>query len=541
MDFYNKAASALDQLDQRRGSLKGIVFRLARSSTHFDHKGQRTSPVDSARRISDGKRLLRVVAETLRYRQAIRVILKNTNLLMREKKAFGYRPGQPTTVSRGSNAHPNPESLATILVHDLLFARRGISLAKVHKLRHAVEAHSQLLHAELSRHKMRLGVSENSALAAVATQGEPNDEDEPTESVRWMRVNTIKWAVEEAVDWLIGSGWNETDMDALHQAREGHQLFARDRHLPSVLALSRSVVLSALAPYQDGRLIAQDKASCMPAQLLLGDLSLMQLKKGICVIDATAAPGNKTTMLSALVGRKGKVWAFEKDAERFKTLKQMVAKAGCTNVECILGDFLSVKTNDPRFENVTHILLDPSCSGSGISNRLDHLVDSYRDEARIDSLARFQTTIVSHALRFKSVLQVAYSTCSIWREEDEDVVMRVLEKPEMSKKGWRLKDLSDVLGHGQAWERVGKPRTAGEKPHTDRMVRFDPKLDNTIGFFAAVFVRDLTPPRAHKGQPECSDGSAMIPTSKRPARAKHGRRGDVKRWRGIRPGRLLYL
>ncbi|KAH9812802.1 S-adenosyl-L-methionine-dependent methyltransferase [Melampsora americana] len=359
-----------------------------------------------------------------------------------------------------------------------------------------------------------------------------------------MRVNTIKWSVEDAVDWFVTSGWAEIHLDDfIQRVEDKQQVFARDDHLSSVLALSRTVNLNALAPYLDGRLIAQDKASCMPAQLLLGSLTPEERKRGVCVIDATAAPGNKTTMLSALVGTSGKVWAFEKDPERFETLKSMVAKAGCRNVECIRGDFLSVKTNDSRFHNVTHILLDPSCcmSGSGISNRLDHLVGTQRDEGRIKSLARFQTTILSHALRFKSVTQVAYSTCSIWREEDEEVVFRVLGKPEMSKKGWQLKDLTDALKPGKPWKRLGRPRSDMEKALTDRMVRFDPKLDTTIGFFAAVFIRNLSSPSIDTKvlNPSHPPQSQACPTE--PICIKKRLCESNKRWHGIRAGRLLYL
>ncbi|EGG04582.1 uncharacterized protein MELLADRAFT_88623 [Melampsora larici-populina 98AG31] len=359
-----------------------------------------------------------------------------------------------------------------------------------------------------------------------------------------MRVNIIKWSVEDAVDWFVASGWTEIHFDDfIQRAEDKQQVFARDVHLTCVLALPRTVNINTLAPYLDGRLIAQDKASCMPAQLLLGSPTPEESKRRMCVIDATAAPGNKTTMLSALVGTSGKVWAFEKDPERFETLKSMVAKAGCRNVECILGDFLSVKTNDPRFHDVTHILLDPSCcmSGSGISNRLDHLDGSKRDEGRINSLARFQTTILSHALRFKSVVQVAYSTCSIWREEDEEVVFRVLAKPEMSKKGWQLKDLTDALKPGKPWKRLGRPRSDAEKASTDRMVRFDPKLDTTIGFFAAVFIRDMSTTPLESEHLNPSPSSQSQSCSIEPICIKQGLCESNKRWHGIRTGRLLYL
>lgn len=72
----------------------------------------------------------------------------------------------------------------------------------------------------------------------------------------------------------------------------------------------------------------------------------------------------------------------------------MLSKAGCTNVTPINADFLMMDPSEPQFSSVTHMcvrsllfnsptadnlytarprLLDPSCSGSGIVNRLDHL------------------------------------------------------------------------------------------------------------------------------------------------------------------------
>jgi 25S rRNA (cytosine2278-C5)-methyltransferase len=36
--------------------------------------------------------------------------------------------------------------------------------------------------------------------------------------------------------------------------------------------------------------------------------------------------------------------------------------------------FLDINPNDATYKDVEYILLDPSCSGSGIVRRLDHLV-----------------------------------------------------------------------------------------------------------------------------------------------------------------------
>lgn len=55
-------------------------------------------------------------------------------------------------------------------------------------------------------------------------------------------------------------------------------------------------------PYKTGKIILQDKASCFPALVLAPPA----LESGM-VIDATAAPGNKASHLSALMQNKGKV------------------------------------------------------------------------------------------------------------------------------------------------------------------------------------------------------------------------------------------
>jgi len=452
-----------------------------------------------------------------------------------EAKVFGSS-SKPSKLSNSKQpdrwAHPRAQSLVLVLVHDHLFSSRGISLSKIHKIRLAIERHSSALKSELSRLMVRHAVSSVSDLLdSLQPQADSSDLDLGSKNInspRWMRVNTIKWSVSEATEWFIAAGWTQVSLEVLTSQTSSSPdqtlLFTEDEHIAGLLALPATVVLAKLQPYRDGRLIAQDKASCMPAQLLLGDNSETL---PIQVIDATAAPGNKTTMLSSIVGPKVKVWAFEKDKQRFKVLSEMIKLAGCTNVHCINGDFLAVDPSDERFKHVSHIMVDPSCSGSGISNRLDHLsqgtgLNNKRDDNRIRALSRFQTTIVSHALRFPSVNQVAYSTCSIWQEENEQVVFRILNKPEMINKGWTLKDLENTFLHSSKtpWTRRGEVIATEPKHLSNRMIRFDPSVDQTIGFFAAVFHRP-SPESDPPGVKEIDgSGGASIALNPGPSRPK---------------------
>ena len=78
--------------------------------------------------------------------------------------------------------------------------------------------------------------------------------------------------------------------------------FQRDAHVPELLLFSPKKAFHDDVAYKSGKLILQDKASCFPPLVLNPPASTKAT-----VIDATAAPGNKTTYLSALMGNKGKV------------------------------------------------------------------------------------------------------------------------------------------------------------------------------------------------------------------------------------------
>jgi 16S rRNA C967 or C1407 C5-methylase (RsmB/RsmF family) len=78
--------------------------------------------------------------------------------------------------------------------------------------------------------------------------------------------------------------------------------FAKDTHVPDLLSFSPTVQFHDDPTYKSGKIILQDKASCFPAIVLAPPA-----RDNAVVIDATAAPGNKTSHLSALMQNKGKV------------------------------------------------------------------------------------------------------------------------------------------------------------------------------------------------------------------------------------------
>ncbi|XP_065006351.1 25S rRNA (cytosine-C(5))-methyltransferase NSUN5-like isoform X3 [Musa acuminata AAA Group] len=253
---------------------------------------------------------------------------------------------------------------------------------------------------------------------------------------------------------------------------------SRDDTIPDVLVLPSGIDLHDHPLVLNGSFFLQGKASSMVAIAL-------SPKPGWKVLDACAAPGNKTVHLAALMRGKGKIIACEFNAERVRILEKTIRRSGAPNVDIVNGDFLDINSSDPVFKEVRAILLDPSCSGSGISaERLDYLLPSYKkgDDAdacnseRVKKLAAFQRKALLHALSFPAVERVVYSTCSVHQTENEDVIKSVL--PLATSLNFEL------ATPFPQWPHRGLPVFEG----AEHLLRTDP-AEATEGFFIALFVK----------------------------------------------------
>ncbi|XP_054818628.1 25S rRNA (cytosine-C(5))-methyltransferase NSUN5 isoform X2 [Prosopis cineraria] len=275
---------------------------------------------------------------------------------------------------------------------------------------------------------------------------------------RYVRVNTLKLDVDSA----------------LLDLRKKY-LVKVDDLLPELLILPSGTDLHDHPLVKNGGIFLQGKASSMVAPALGPE-------PGWEVLDACAAPGNKTVHLAALMRGKGRVIACELSKERIKRLKETITLSGASNIRVLNEDFLNINPKAAEYSKVRAILLDPSCSGSGTaSSRLDHLLPSKAagqdfDMERLNKLANFQRKALEHTFAFPTVERIVYSTCSINQIENEDVIMSVL--PMAESYGFQL-----VTPFPQ-WQRRGLPVFEG----SEHLLRTDPAVDGE-GFFIALFAR----------------------------------------------------
>ncbi|KAN0064878.1 hypothetical protein ACQY0O_001935 [Thecaphora frezii] len=332
--------------------------------------------------------------------------------------AKSSRSAQPSGPAPG----PTSASLLLVLSHDLLFSARGIQAAKSWPPKVALERHRARLHSELVKLQLRAGKSRIQDLraGAMTDSADGRSFDEIIRTIpRWVRVNELKTTVDDVKAWLAERGWKEVGHDGHRTELKAGNEFAVSKYVPSLLAFPPKSTSTLLASelYKEGWIVLQDLASCMPAQILnpleweacgaatkaspsaLGHASASRGKRKrqeeLAAIDATSAPGNKTSHLSALMQGCGHLTAFERSAPRYMTLTKLLARSGALashdkgdaklkalgNVTTVNQDFLQTDPQDPAWRNVRYMLVDPSCSGSGIVNRLDYLkADEDEDE-----------------------------------------------------------------------------------------------------------------------------------------------------------------
>ncbi|OII74975.1 uncharacterized protein cubi_03085 [Cryptosporidium ubiquitum] len=135
--------------------------------------------------------------------------------------------------------------------------------------------------------------------------------------------------------------------------------------------------------------------------------------------------------------------------------------------------------------NIRVIILDPSCSGSGLPQH--GKVENENIEKRLKSLSEFQTKMLIHALTsFQSANTICYSTCSVFTEENEQVVFNSLEKCKDSENSRFSLDFAV-----ENWE--NPPRTCQNYSFSEiykKCLFVNPETHNCRGFFLAKFVKN---------------------------------------------------
>ncbi|MEM9479418.1 MAG: transcription antitermination factor NusB [Verrucomicrobiota bacterium] len=167
-----------------------------------------------------------------------------------------------------------------------------------------------------------------------------------------------------------------------------------------------------------GLCYAQDPSTSLAPRLLAP-------QPGESVLDACAAPGGKAAILAELMQNNGHLVCADSLEQRLEKMSGNLERLGVTIAEATLIDWKSSPNFDEKFDK---ILVDVPCSNTGVlRRRVD--VRWRLDESVFAEMQALQLRITKNALTaLKPGSTLVYSTCSIEREENEDLVKLLVDQ-----------------------------------------------------------------------------------------------------------------
>ena len=192
----------------------------------------------------------------------------------------------------------------------------------------------------------------------------------------------------------------------------------------SAITLAKPMSVENLPGFNEGLLSVQDEASQLVPDLL-------QLEPGLRVLDACAAPGGKTCHILESERSLSELVALDISSERLKKIKENLFRLHF-KATLLIAD--AANTNS-WWDGIgfDRILLDAPCSATGVIRRHPD-IKLLREESDLISLQHSQKSLLETLWGcLKPGGLLLYTTCSILKEENQDVISAFLESTDNAK------------------------------------------------------------------------------------------------------------
>ncbi|MDP1677988.1 MAG: class I SAM-dependent methyltransferase [Bacteroidota bacterium] len=270
-----------------------------------------------------------------------------------------------------------------------------------------------------------------------------------TQAPMTLRVNTIRTTVEDCQQKMLLEGV-ETE---------------KALYCPYALHLKKRINVFQLQAFKDGLFEVQDEGS----QLLA---LLVDPKPKSKVLDACAGAGGKALAMASIMNNRGEIFAFDIHSTRLEELKKRIRRSG---VDSIRTKVIQENEVVEGFIGAADfVLVDAPCTGTGTIRRNPGMKWSVTQQM-VKELREKQLSILTLNSQYTKVGgRLVYATCSLIKDENENVVEQFLSK----EKNFELVNPSSIL------ERYNLAGVTNNK-----YFQLLPHKYNTDGFFAAVMKR----------------------------------------------------
>lgn len=216
----------------------------------------------------------------------------------------------------------------------------------------------------------------------------------------YARVNTVK-----------------ADAHAVCEALSTEGASAKPAEIFQNAIIIESPALQNTKAYRDGLFHVQDISSQFCAAAL-------GAKSGDRVLDVCAAPGGKTFTVAEIMENRGEVVACDLHAKRAKLVKTGGERLGLGIITARAND---ATVYDESFGKFDKVLCDVPCSGLGVIRRKPEI--RFKKPEDLQSLPKIQYRIAEASAKYlKEGGVLVYSTCTLSRDENENVVKQLMER-----------------------------------------------------------------------------------------------------------------
>lgn len=218
------------------------------------------------------------------------------------------------------------------------------------------------------------------------------------------RINTLKVDINTCIAELEKSGW----------------IIERDEDFEDIIYIEKhSGSLEKSDAFIKGYITFMDKASMLVPRLV-------DPKPGERILDCCAAPGGKSLYMATLMNNEGAIMSCDIYDHKIDLMNGNAQRLGVNIMSAKLQDARTLP--DAWANQFDKVLVDAPCSGLGIlQKKLD--MRWRKDESILTELPPLQMEILERAATMvKDNGQLIYSTCTLNRKENEDVVTAFIEK-----------------------------------------------------------------------------------------------------------------
>ena len=185
------------------------------------------------------------------------------------------------------------------------------------------------------------------------------------------------------------------------------------------LILNKEKNIENLDLFKNGYFTVQDEGAGIIALVL-------DVKEGEKILDACSSPGGKTTYMAELMKNNGEIHAWDLYKHRVDLVEENAERLGVNIIKTKCEDASIYK--EEYKEKFDKILLDVPCLGIGVLKRKPDIKWKRKSED-IKEITQIQEKILETCSKYlKKGGQLVYSTCSIFKEENEDIIEKFLEK-----------------------------------------------------------------------------------------------------------------